>query len=110
MLFRSDFLKRGYIPQEVESHQNTLSGVAAACWHSLSAADKDYWKCIAQEKKKEHADRYPGYQYKPRPKVDKITIKQRMTAAEKKTLYSNLRTKYVPDSIMVGFPSYLTVC
>ncbi|CDR44049.1 CYFA0S13e02344g1_1 [Cyberlindnera fabianii] len=35
-------------------------------WRDLSAQEKDYWNKLAEEEKKRHAEKYPGYRYIPR--------------------------------------------
>lgn len=35
-------------------------------WRALSTEDRDYWKNLAEEEKKNHAKRYPNYRYTPR--------------------------------------------
>jgi HMG box factor len=35
-------------------------------WRDLSAEEKDYWNKLAEEEKKRHAEKYPGYRYIPR--------------------------------------------
>lgn len=35
-------------------------------WRALLADDKDHWNNLAEEEKKNHAKKYPGYRYTPR--------------------------------------------
>ncbi|KAK6456500.1 uncharacterized protein RJT20DRAFT_128421 [Scheffersomyces xylosifermentans] len=35
-------------------------------WRALSADEKDHWNNLAEEEKKNHAKKYPGYRYTPR--------------------------------------------
>ncbi|KAH3676497.1 hypothetical protein WICPIJ_009077 [Wickerhamomyces pijperi] len=35
-------------------------------WRDLSLHEKDYWNRLAEEEKKKHAEKYPGYRYIPR--------------------------------------------
>ncbi|ODV82152.1 uncharacterized protein CANTADRAFT_19731 [Suhomyces tanzawaensis NRRL Y-17324] len=35
-------------------------------WRALSGDEKDYWNNLAEEEKKNHAKKYPGYRYTPR--------------------------------------------
>lgn len=35
-------------------------------WRSLSPEEKDHWNNLAEEEKKNHANKYPGYKYTPR--------------------------------------------
>lgn len=35
-------------------------------WRDLSPDEKDYWNKLAEEEKKRHAEKYPGYRYIPR--------------------------------------------
>jgi hypothetical protein len=45
--------------------QADLSKAISAQWRALSSAEKQYWEELAKEKKKEHAELYPNYVYRP---------------------------------------------
>ncbi|KAF8592202.1 hypothetical protein K439DRAFT_1300284, partial [Ramaria rubella] len=65
MLYRSDFLKKGIIPPDIESKQQNISRVVGACWKRLSSVEQSVWRTLAKHKEMEHAIMYPDYQYKP---------------------------------------------
>ncbi|KAF8195961.1 hypothetical protein K438DRAFT_1968430 [Mycena galopus ATCC 62051] len=68
ILYRSDLLKTGMIPDNVERRQQNLSRVAGECWNLLSAAEKKVWQDLALERAARHAIDYPGYHFKPSPR------------------------------------------
>ncbi|KAJ7275528.1 hypothetical protein B0H12DRAFT_264741 [Mycena haematopus] len=65
MCFRKHFCQlnneRG--PEAVRDH-SVVSQLAARAWKELSPAEKKKFKDIAQEKKKLHFQKYPGYTYR----------------------------------------------
>ncbi|KAJ7191759.1 hypothetical protein GGX14DRAFT_578631 [Mycena pura] len=46
-----------------------LNDSIRAQWKALSSEQREWWKARAEEEKKEHAARHPGYKYRPQPKV-----------------------------------------
>ena len=48
------------------SLQSFLSRRLADMWKAEQSQVKDYYHALAEEKKREHAQRYPGYRFKPR--------------------------------------------
>ncbi|CDK26549.1 unnamed protein product [Kuraishia capsulata CBS 1993] len=40
-------------------------------WRNLSVEEKSFWNKMAEEEKKKHAEKYPGYKYTPRRAVKK---------------------------------------
>ncbi|KAJ7283712.1 hypothetical protein C8J57DRAFT_742854 [Mycena rebaudengoi] len=68
ILYRSDFLKRGIIPADVERRQQNLSRVAGQCWNMLPAEEKMEWQAKAAERSARHQREYPNYHFKPSPR------------------------------------------
>ncbi|RDX55428.1 hypothetical protein OH76DRAFT_1319713, partial [Lentinus brumalis] len=65
MLFRSDMIKTGQIPKDVEQRQQNISRVAGQCWNLLPPEQKAYWHQKAAEKYEEHMKMYPNYKFSP---------------------------------------------
>ena len=65
MLYRSDFLKRRAIPEEIERRQQNLSRIAGQCWRMLSAEEKAVWNNKAAEVAAAHHAKYPDYKFRP---------------------------------------------
>ncbi|KAJ6515951.1 hypothetical protein C8R45DRAFT_224788 [Mycena sanguinolenta] len=68
ILYRSDMLKKGKIPDNVERRQQNLSRVAGECWNLLSPAEKRIWQERAEERAELHRLEYPEYHFKPSPR------------------------------------------
>ncbi|KAJ7129749.1 hypothetical protein C8R44DRAFT_872971 [Mycena epipterygia] len=68
ILYRSDLLKNGGIPDSIERRQQTLSRVAGQCWNLLSVAEKRKWQDLAAERAAIHQLEYPDYHFKPSPR------------------------------------------
>ena len=68
MLFRSDFLKRGTIPANVERRQQNLSRIAGECWNLLSQEEKGKWQEKAAKVLVEHQKQNPDYKFTPSPR------------------------------------------
>jgi hypothetical protein len=63
-----------------KQRQADLSKTISQQWKSLTPEEKKYWVDLANEKKKEHAQRNPGYVYRPvrqRDKDGKVRNKKR---------------------------------
>ncbi|KAL4075911.1 hypothetical protein J3A83DRAFT_2068849 [Scleroderma citrinum] len=65
MLFRSDFLKKRTIPEEVEKRQQNLSRIAGQCWKMLSAEERALWYDRAAAVTAAHHAKYPDYRFRP---------------------------------------------
>ncbi|KAJ7062647.1 hypothetical protein C8F01DRAFT_1251457 [Mycena amicta] len=48
-----------------KARQADLSKTISAQWRALPAEERAKWEEMAKEKKREHAERYPGYVYRP---------------------------------------------
>ncbi|KAK7049579.1 hypothetical protein VNI00_005610 [Paramarasmius palmivorus] len=95
MLFRSDLIKNGRIPKEVEHRQQTLSCVAGECWNMLREEERKEWQAKAAEKLREHQQKYPNYKFTPSPKGNSKKGKGKNDAAESKDRVRALREKYM---------------
>lgn len=65
MLYRSDFLKRGAVPPEVEKRQQNLSRIAGQCWNMLPETEKAIWYGKAGVVRAERRARYPSHKTGP---------------------------------------------
>lgn len=65
MLYRSDFLKKRTIPEEVEKRQQNLSRIAGQCWKMLSAEERAIWNDKAAAVAAAHHAKYPDYKFRP---------------------------------------------
>jgi hypothetical protein len=52
-------------PLPKRQRQADLSKTISAQWKSLPVDEKQYWEDLAKERKKAHAEQYPGYVYRP---------------------------------------------
>lgn len=65
MLFRSDFLRSGTVPSEVERKQQTLSKLAGKIWEGMDEDEKSKWRNKAEKVKDEHRRAHPDYKFTP---------------------------------------------
>ncbi|KAF7318486.1 HMG box domain-containing protein [Mycena chlorophos] len=56
------------LPAGKKARQADLSKAISAQWRALPAEERAKWEALAKEKKREHAERYPGYVYRPQRK------------------------------------------
>lgn len=68
MLFRSDFLKRGVIPDHIERRQQTLSRVAGQVWNLMAKEEQQIWFDRAAQVLNEHRQKNPNYKFTPAPR------------------------------------------
>lgn len=68
MLFRSDFLKRGIIPSDVECRQQNLSRIIGEVWNMLDPKEKAKWHKRTAIALDEHRQKNPGYKFMPAPR------------------------------------------
>ncbi|KIM46244.1 hypothetical protein M413DRAFT_24002 [Hebeloma cylindrosporum] len=68
MLFRSDFLKRGVIPDHIERRQQTLSRVAGQVWNLMPKEEQQTWFDRAAQVLNEHRQKNPDYKFTPAPR------------------------------------------
>jgi hypothetical protein len=54
-----------------KQRQADLSKTISQQWKSLTPEERKYWEELAKERKKEHAQMYPGYVYRPQRVRDK---------------------------------------
>ncbi|KAI0921684.1 hypothetical protein AcW2_006577 [Taiwanofungus camphoratus] len=71
MLYRSDLIRSGKIPEGVEHRQQTISRVAGECWNMLHFEEKEKWHQKAKEVLKQHMLKYPDYKFSPERKVSR---------------------------------------
>ncbi|KAJ7179934.1 hypothetical protein C8R43DRAFT_382644 [Mycena crocata] len=94
ILYRSDLLKNGQIPDHIERRQQTLSRVAGECWNLLLPEEKQVWQQLAQERAAIHLRDYPNYHFKPSPR-GKGKTKLRSNEDKGDELIRSLRETYV---------------
>ncbi|RPD81293.1 hypothetical protein L226DRAFT_134330 [Lentinus tigrinus ALCF2SS1-7] len=68
MLFRSDMIKKGAIPKDIEQRQQNISRVAGQCWNMLPPEQKAYWHAKAAEGARLHREKHPDYKFSPERK------------------------------------------
>lgn len=64
MLYRSDFWRR-YKEHPFEKDHRRISCIAAICWKALSQHERAVFEAYAEDEKRRHAEKYPGYKYAP---------------------------------------------
>ncbi|KIJ57124.1 hypothetical protein M422DRAFT_62953 [Sphaerobolus stellatus SS14] len=97
MLYRSDFLRRGVIPADVESKQQNISRVVGECWKRLSVSEQKVWRDLAKEKEIEHALKYPEYQYKPTKRGPVQKRRQALSRDQELVHCELLRSVFMPQ-------------
>ncbi|KAA1468414.1 hypothetical protein DENSPDRAFT_869674 [Dentipellis sp. KUC8613] len=65
IIFRSDFLEKQKELKDIERDHRHVSRIAANTWKLLSAEERDVYKKKAEEEKRIHEARYPGYRFSP---------------------------------------------
>ncbi len=65
ILFRCDFVRQQTIPQAVERDHRNLSRIAGIMWRGMTQEMRKPWIAMAEREKREHAERWPAYRYKP---------------------------------------------
>lgn len=95
MLFRSDFLKKGDIPSDIERRQQTLSKVAGEVWNAMRTEEKNKWHEKAAEHLLLHQKMYPDYKFTPaRRGAARARASARPNDAETKARIRELRETY----------------
>jgi hypothetical protein len=69
IVFRKHMVSQNLISTAVERDQRHISQIAAHCWRSISPEERAHWKRRALEEAREHALKYPGYHFRPAPRV-----------------------------------------
>ncbi|KAF8901506.1 hypothetical protein CPB84DRAFT_1777471 [Gymnopilus junonius] len=77
--FRSNYIHRNR-PDEAR----VLSKMASRVWRSSGEELKSYWAEVAQQKLKEHQEKYPGYKYQPKKKADRLREKEQKKELRRK--------------------------
>ncbi|KAF9021236.1 HMG-box [Hymenopellis radicata] len=65
ILFRCDFVRQQTIPHSVERDHRNLSRIAGMMWRGMTEEMRKPWMAMAEREKREHAERWPEYRYKP---------------------------------------------
>ncbi|ESK83727.1 HMG(highmobilitygroup)box domain-containing protein [Moniliophthora roreri MCA 2997] len=65
ILFRCDFVRQHKVPQEIEGKHSNISRIAGAIWQHMTAEQRKPWKDMAEEEKRKHKEKHPGYKYRP---------------------------------------------
>ncbi|KIY70858.1 hypothetical protein CYLTODRAFT_487744 [Cylindrobasidium torrendii FP15055 ss-10] len=68
ILYRTWFYYEHKTTGNFEGPQKAFSVDAAGSWNKLSAEEREIWDARAAEAAKEHKEKYPNYQYRPRRK------------------------------------------
>lgn len=105
MLFRRHYCEdRSRVADNVDSpsrklRQADLSKTISLEWRNLSAEQKQRWQKLAEVRKKEHEEKYPGYVFRP----------QRARDADGKVIKNKKRVKHIPqvdaDNLTVILPN-----
>ncbi|KAM0751909.1 hypothetical protein T439DRAFT_287989, partial [Meredithblackwellia eburnea MCA 4105] len=64
ILFRSHAVSTNLIPRDlgVTDHKN-ISKIVGEVWRGLSSEERGVWELMAEEEKRVHRERWPGYKY-----------------------------------------------
>ncbi|KAF7340078.1 HMG box domain-containing protein [Mycena venus] len=67
MCYRSEFCEQNkQLPEEdIVTNHRIVSQLAGKAWRALSPIEKKRYEDMAEEKKREHFEKYPGYRYAP---------------------------------------------
>ncbi|KAJ2931684.1 hypothetical protein H1R20_g5426, partial [Candolleomyces eurysporus] len=68
MIYRSELIKSGRIPENVERRQQNLSRLAGECWNLLSPEEKAEYHQKAADALREHQRLNPDYKFTPAPR------------------------------------------
>jgi hypothetical protein len=93
MLFKKAFAREN--GKTIRSQQD-LCKAASQAWHAMDEEEQAPWRELQERVKAEHARKYPGYVYKPKPKAPKHAVKR--DAAFTLPPAPHLRPALVPDS------------
>ncbi|KIK63639.1 hypothetical protein GYMLUDRAFT_143012, partial [Collybiopsis luxurians FD-317 M1] len=64
-LFRCDFVRQKKVPDYIEANHRNISRIVGAVWKNMSASQKAPWFTMAGIEKRNHAQTYPGYKFRP---------------------------------------------
>lgn len=68
MVYRSELIKSGRIPQGVEHRQQNISRLAGECWNLLTEDEKGVYRKKAADALEEHKRLNPNYKFTPAPR------------------------------------------
>ncbi|KAL1738029.1 hypothetical protein HDZ31DRAFT_11956, partial [Schizophyllum fasciatum] len=83
ILFRIDFVKKGRLPGNLETHAS-LSKMAAEKWKALSPPERAHWDAQAEIERRAHRLQYPDYYFKPQMKKPKPPPKPKVEKKPRK--------------------------
>ncbi|KDQ49739.1 hypothetical protein JAAARDRAFT_113690, partial [Jaapia argillacea MUCL 33604] len=63
ILFRSDFVRKKKIPASVEHDHRNISRIAGKIWKAMEPEERKPWEVLAEEERRRHKEKYPGYRY-----------------------------------------------
>lgn len=66
ILFRQQYHQRVLDEGDMIKTNPDVSRELGRRWRDLSPKEKEHWNKLAEEEKKRHAEKYPGYRYVPR--------------------------------------------
>ncbi|GAA5853470.1 hypothetical protein JCM8547_002468 [Rhodosporidiobolus lusitaniae] len=75
ILFRSHAVSNGLIPKSmgITDHKN-ISQIVGSVWRGLSDEERKEWDDLAQEEKRQHAEKYPEYRFQPKSKGKRAPV------------------------------------
>lgn len=71
MIYRSTVWAQQKIPMGIERDHRHISRIIGHCWNSMPEEEKLIWRAKAEEEKREHLRKYPGYRYSPITRTNK---------------------------------------
>lgn len=95
MLYRSDLLKSGKLPEGVERRQQNISRLAGECWNMMPAEEKEQWFDKARDALDAHKLQYPEYRFSPRKSPKKSREHPGPADSEDKDHIRGLRERWM---------------
>lgn len=102
MIYRSTVWAQQKIPTGIERDHRHISRIIGHCWNSLPEEEKRIWRGKAEEEKREHSRKYPGYRYTPVIRTDK-PIKRNVNRNGER---DKQRCKKVAELLLAGAEGY----
>ena len=98
MIYRSTIWAQQKIPTGIERDHRHISRIIGHCWNSLPEEEKRIWRDKAEEEKREHSRKYPGYRYSPATRAGKPVKRNVNRNGEK----DKQRCKKVAELLLAG--------
>lgn len=98
IIYRSTVWAQRKIPIGIERDHRHISRIIGHCWNSLPEEEKRTWKVRAEEEKREHLRKYPGYRYSPNTRTKK-PVKRKVNRNGEK---DKQRCKKVAELLLLG--------